>query len=97
MTEPDRTKLKWRANIHRTVAWLKAPSDEEDHASFQIDVLWADGVERLPEVYALETSRPGFDAGVCCARRWGGNSTWRSCGQGRRARPDRTARHRSAT
>jgi hypothetical protein len=62
MTEPDRASLRWRRNIHRVVAWLKAPSDEEDHASFQLDVLWADGVERLPEVYALETSRPGFDA-----------------------------------
>jgi hypothetical protein len=36
----------------RRVAWLKAPSDEEDHATFQLD--------QLPETYALETSNPIF-------------------------------------
>jgi hypothetical protein len=54
-------QLRWRANIWRTLAWLRAPADEEDHASFQLDVVWEDGVERLPEVYALETSNRLFE------------------------------------
>jgi hypothetical protein len=61
MTEPDRAPLRWRPKIHRAVAWLRAPSDEEDHASFQLDVMWFDGIERLPEVYALEVSNPVFE------------------------------------
>jgi hypothetical protein len=61
MTEQDRTSLRWRANIWRAVAWLRAPSDEEDHASFQLDVMWLDGPERIPEVYALELWNPGFE------------------------------------
>jgi hypothetical protein len=60
-TEQDRAKLRWRANIWRAVAWLRAPSDEEDHASFQLDVMWLDGPERLPEVYVLDLSNPGFE------------------------------------
>jgi hypothetical protein len=61
MTEPDRAPLRWRGNIHRAVAWLRAPSDGEDQASFQLDVIWSNGVERLPEVYALERSNPCFE------------------------------------
>ena len=54
-------ELRWRANIHRAIAWLRAPSEAEDYASFQLGVLWADGVERLPETYALEISSPRFN------------------------------------
>jgi hypothetical protein len=56
--EPDRPPLRWRPNVHRAVAWL---ADEEDHTAFQIDVLWSDGVERLPETYALERSNLNFE------------------------------------
>jgi hypothetical protein len=58
MTEPDRASLRHRLDVHRTVAWL---TDQGDHASFQLDVVWSDGVERLPEVYALEKSHPAFE------------------------------------
>jgi hypothetical protein len=61
VAEQDRMPLRWQPNILRTVAWLKAPSDEEDHASFQLDVIWPGGQERLPEVYALERSNPVFE------------------------------------
>jgi hypothetical protein len=57
-TEPDRPPLRWRGNVHRAVAWL---TDEEDHTAFQLDVLWPDGVERLPETYALERSNLNFE------------------------------------
>ena len=50
----------WGTNIYRTIAWLKAPSDEEDHVSFQLDPDPSDGVECLPEVYALEKSNVLF-------------------------------------
>jgi hypothetical protein len=50
----------WGTNIYRTIAWLKAPSDEEEYASFQLAPDPSDGVECLPEVYALETSNPIF-------------------------------------
>ena len=47
--------------MHRALAWLRAPSEEEDHASFQLDVVWFDAVERLPEVFALERSNLNFE------------------------------------
>ena len=61
MIEPNRTPLIWRSDVHRALAWLRAPSEEEDHASFQLDVVWFDAVERLPEVFALARSNPNFE------------------------------------
>jgi hypothetical protein len=57
MTDVDRAPLRWRPNIHCAVAWL---TDEKDHTSFGLEVLWSDGAETLPEVYALERSNPVF-------------------------------------
>lgn len=53
--------LRGDKNTYRRVAWLRGPSDGEDHASFQIEVVWSDCVERLPEVYALEVSNQFFE------------------------------------
>jgi hypothetical protein len=61
MIESNREPLIWRSDVHRAIAWLKAPSEDEDHASFQLDVVWFDAVERLPEVFALERSNPNFE------------------------------------
>jgi len=61
MAESDSEPLVRRSGVHRALAWLRAPSEEEDHASFQLDVVWFDAVERLPEVFALERSNPNFE------------------------------------
>ena len=61
MAESDSEPLWQRSGVHCALAWLRAPSEQEDHASFQLDVVWFDAVERLPEVFALELSNPSFE------------------------------------
>ena len=61
MAESDSEPLWQRSGVHCALAWLRAPSEQEDHASFQLDVVWFDAVERLPEVFALERSNLNFE------------------------------------